>query len=244
MWNRPFFCLLASVLLCNCEKPAPPVPVKPTPTATPTPAPTPSPSPSPTPQPTPQARLAPPGVFYVVRAFSVTTDEGIHGFRPGKEVRLVKEESTTLLVTDGVIEGRAPKECFTNDLDVIDSIRDEERRQVALVASVRNQQNAEYRAQLSEQFSRQEEAKQFVEAHRSPGIDKLIKEREKLDARIQKARDEIMRKGDPKNKHSRSGFGFGSNNKIVSWSADASDFDNLLRARDRLEQQIQSLLRE
>jgi len=81
------------------------------------------PTPAPTPAPTPQVRLAPDGVFFVVKAFSMQTDDGIRGFPILKEVRLVREEGDDLIVSDGQAEGRAPKANFTNDLDVVDRLR-------------------------------------------------------------------------------------------------------------------------
>lgn len=97
-----------------------------TPTATPptlTPTPTPTPTPEPTPVPTPLARLAPTGVYYVVKAFSVTTENGIHGFRVGKQVNMVKLEGGKMFVTDGEIVGSRSPDHFTNDLDIVDRIQ-------------------------------------------------------------------------------------------------------------------------
>lgn len=73
--------------------------------------------------PEPPARLAPDGVFFVVRAFSVQKEDGIQGFPVLKQVRLVREEGGEFVVTDGQAEGRAPKANFTNDLDVVDRLR-------------------------------------------------------------------------------------------------------------------------
>ncbi len=81
------------------------------------------PAPTPTPAPTPQVRLAPEGVFYVTKAFSMQTSDGIKGFPVLKEVRRIREEGEDLIVSDGEAEGRAPKANFTNNLDVVDLIR-------------------------------------------------------------------------------------------------------------------------
>lgn len=82
------------------------------------------PEPPPEPTATPQVRLAPDGVFFVVKAFSVQTEDGIYGFPALKEVRLIREEGTDFVVTDGQAEGRAPKESFSNNLDVVDRLRE------------------------------------------------------------------------------------------------------------------------
>ena len=62
-------------------------------------------------------RLAPEGVLFVTQRFAVATAYGVHGFREGTEVRLIKEEGNVLVVSDGTVEGRATKDHFTNDLD-------------------------------------------------------------------------------------------------------------------------------
>lgn len=84
----------------------------------------PEPPPAPTPTPAPQVRLAPDGVFFVVKAFSVQTEDGINGFPALKEVRLVRQEGDEFIVTDGQAEGRAPKANFSNNLDVVDRLRE------------------------------------------------------------------------------------------------------------------------
>jgi hypothetical protein len=78
----------------------------------------------PTPAPTPQVRLAPDGVYFVVKAFSIQTEDGIKGFPVLKEVRLVHQEGDEFVVTDGQAEGRAPRVNFSNNLDVVDRLRE------------------------------------------------------------------------------------------------------------------------
>jgi hypothetical protein len=53
----------------------------------------------------------------------VQHEHGVHGFPVLKQVRLVREEGNDLIVTDGQSEARAPKSDFTNDLDVVDRLR-------------------------------------------------------------------------------------------------------------------------
>jgi len=111
---------LTCLVLNSCEKKK--APVAPVRYVEPTPSPTPTSTPTATPAPTPQARLAPPGTLYVVKNFSIRTEDGLHGFPPGKKVTLVREDILDLIVTDDVIEGRAPKDSFTNDLDILDAV--------------------------------------------------------------------------------------------------------------------------
>ena len=66
----------------------------------------------------PARRLAPEGVFYVMQAFSVTTDAGVRGILMGTKVTLVKDGGATLRVSDGQQEFDARREFLTNDLDV------------------------------------------------------------------------------------------------------------------------------
>ena len=98
------------------EEPAPIPKVEPTPPPA-SPAPEPPKAEPPTPI-APAKRLAPEGVFYVVQAFSVTTDDGMRGIRAGSKVTLVKDAGAILRVSDGKQEFDARREFLTNDLDI------------------------------------------------------------------------------------------------------------------------------
>ena len=63
-------------------------------------------------------RLAPTGVYYVVQGFSITTDEGVKGVRPGTKVTLIKDGGASLRVSDGPQEFDVRRELLTNDLDL------------------------------------------------------------------------------------------------------------------------------
>jgi serine/threonine protein kinase len=63
-------------------------------------------------------RLAPEGVFYVIRHFSTTTDDGLIGINPGTKVKQVKDNGDTLLVTNGQAQFEVSKDDLTNDLDI------------------------------------------------------------------------------------------------------------------------------
>ena len=56
--------------------------------------------------------------LYVVRSFSVTDDNGVQGFPPGKQVIFLKEIGEDYLITDGLARARAPKSSFTNNRDL------------------------------------------------------------------------------------------------------------------------------
>ena len=101
-------------------------------------------------------RLAPPGVYYVVHAFSTVTDEGVKGVRPGAKVTLVKDAGTTLRVTDGQQEFDVRRECVTNDLDLAARVYSAQKAQSAALADVtaRKEQSAATAQQQSETDAR------------------------------------------------------------------------------------------
>lgn len=86
------------------------------------------------PEPLPKRNLAPLGVLYVVKPFSVTTDSGIHGFPEGRQVKVVREENGEVVVSDGQKTARAPKDSFTNDLNVVAALNEESAKQVQKIA--------------------------------------------------------------------------------------------------------------
>ncbi len=100
------------------EEPAPVLKQEPTPTPVPLPEPPKVVEPEPPIPVTPVKRLAPEGVFYVVQAFSVSTEDGVRGIRAGTPVKLIKDVGATLRVTDGQQEFDARREFLTNDLDI------------------------------------------------------------------------------------------------------------------------------
>lgn len=100
------------------EEPAPVLKQEPTPTPAPLPEPPKVVEPEPPIPVAPVKRLAPEGVFYVVQAFSVSTEDGVRGIRAGIPVKLIKDVGATLRVTDGQQEFDARREFLTNDLDI------------------------------------------------------------------------------------------------------------------------------
>ena len=90
----------------------------------------------------PSKRLAPDGVFYVVQAFSITTDAGVRGIRAGTPLRLIKDGGTTLRVSDGQQEFDARRESLTNDLDIAAQASGQQASQQAAIAEWQQKQQA------------------------------------------------------------------------------------------------------
>lgn len=64
------------------------------------------------------SRLAPEGVYFLLRYTSITTDDGVIGFTPGTRFTMLKNNGTSMHVTDGKNEVDIPADLLTNDLDV------------------------------------------------------------------------------------------------------------------------------
>ncbi len=90
----------------------------------------------------PAKRLAPEGVYYVVRAFSVANDDGVRGIRAGTPVKLVKDGEPMLRVTDGRGEFDARREYLTNDLDIAAQVSAQSSQQAAANAEWQQKQQA------------------------------------------------------------------------------------------------------
>lgn len=86
---------------------------------------TPVPTPAAPPEPAATPRVAPDGMVYVVRRFTVSTPQGVHAFTPGREVRFIREEPGYYIVADGDVQGRAPRLWFTRDVDVAAALREQ-----------------------------------------------------------------------------------------------------------------------
>ena len=115
---------------CHKETVEPVTPVTPQPVAASPPPPvTPpsvtivSPSSAPPPVATPAAHLAPEGVFYLIAAARVETNDGIIGLPPGTGVKLVRPG--IYLTPAG--ETPLPPEQLTNDMDIARQARDSDR---------------------------------------------------------------------------------------------------------------------
>lgn len=131
---------LIALALLGCQKPPPAEPLTtPVPTpATPIPA-TPLPTPPAPATPAPSATLAPPGVFYLIAAVRVETNDGITGLTPGTGVKLVKPG---IYLTPA---GEVPLDemQLTNDMSIARQARDSYRTaQAATHAAMAEDQQA------------------------------------------------------------------------------------------------------
>jgi hypothetical protein len=62
-----------------------------------------------------QGSIAPGTILYVLKRFTVKTDDGLQGFPVGKKVTLVRQELSDYVVTDGTLEGHASIDSFTTE---------------------------------------------------------------------------------------------------------------------------------
>ena len=222
----------------------PPTQSQPTPPPTPTPivsTPAPTPTPTPTPIPTPQARLAPEGTLYVVKSFSKTTQDGIHGFSAGKKVTLIREEAGSYVVTDGDVEGVASKDSFTNNMDIVDSLTAKAKQQVQTIQQVGNdgknslaaKEAANNKVMADEKAARQKEQWNQNVAARKEALNALNK-------RISAARSERTSKGFPADGGPRDDY-YHHTHHTVTLGTDASQIETLLAAKYQIEAQIRQL---
>lgn len=90
----------------------------------------------------PAKRLAPEGVYYVIQAFSVTSETGIKGVPLGTKLTLIKDMGDSLRVTDGRSEFDARREFITNDLDIATHVHALATNQKAALAEWHEKQKA------------------------------------------------------------------------------------------------------
>jgi len=85
--------------------------------------------------------LAPDGVYFTMRYFSVANAGGITGIAPGTKVVLVRDDGSVLRVRTGDVEFEAAAQDLTNDLDVAATVsRGDAQEQQALESSIHQQQ--------------------------------------------------------------------------------------------------------
>lgn len=231
--------LFLIAILPACEKtespPSAPPASTPVPIATPTP--TPIPTPATTPEPTPVARLAPEGILYVQEEISITTESGIRRLSAGKEVQVIREEGDMVTVKDGDLEISAPMFHFTRDMDVRDALAAKRVELQKLAASASQQKKAQFEAeQAALQKLEAAAASQQAKAQTAGQIAALRKAISEWDARISKAQKERNERGS-----SRGSGNYGYRDRVTSLSADASQIDSLIEARDKLRAQLRQL---
>jgi hypothetical protein len=96
-------------------------------------------------------RLAPDGVYFTMRYFSLPNAHGITGIAPGTKVVRVRDNGSMLRVRTGSVEFEAAAQDLTNDLDVADSVSKADVQNQKAVADYFNQQRAIHQAQQHEQ---------------------------------------------------------------------------------------------
>lgn len=251
-----FFLLLAALILASCDRrrPAPIAPVpEPSPSAASSATPDPAPTPSPSAAQAPVVALAPGGKLYVIKRFSVTTEDGLHGFSPGKEVALVRAELDAYVVTDGIVAGKAPKDSFSVDPDAAKAVGDKHQQ---LQQSAQQRLNEQGQAAKLQQAAGVQQAQKDVEnkkiAQRKQQISDIQIQLDDLGQRISKARAERSSKGFPADGGPRRsgayyyngsyyrGYGHGT---IASLSTDATQIETLLSAKAAMESQLRNLNR-
>lgn len=91
-------------------------------------------------QPPPERRLAPPGTFFLMHYVSAMTPTGVVGLLPGQELKIVsgkKAAPGNRLVTDGHREFEVEARNLTDDIDVADNLRKNDReRQKSAAATL------------------------------------------------------------------------------------------------------------
>jgi endonuclease/exonuclease/phosphatase family metal-dependent hydrolase len=134
-----------------------------------TPTPTPAPTTVSTPEPTPasEAKFAPEGVLFVVKRFSEPHQNGVRGFSPGTEVRLLREENDYYVVTDGVVESRRPRSWFTREIALAEELRAQKVFTDEQIAKRQAEERAAYESAQRERAARWDAALASVEADRN-----------------------------------------------------------------------------
>jgi len=189
----------------------------------------------------PVGRLAPEGVLYVTKPFSVITEDGIVGFPAGKKVRLLRSENEDFIVSDGKLEAKASVESFTNNLDEVDALRYNAISQARAIEQSRLQQQRiasekEALEQKAHEQNRHEQQKQKW----SDLAAALKAERDAVNKRISAAARERQAKGYPRYGGTRYGGGYHST-KSVSIGVDASQIEQLIKAKDQVEAKLKHL---
>jgi hypothetical protein len=189
----------------------------------------------------------------VIKRFSVTTSDGLHGFSPGKQVTLVREDQDSYVVTDGIVEGKASKDSFSDNPDTAKAVGD---RHQQLQQSAQQRLNEQSQAAKLQQAAGVQQAQKDIEdkknAQRKQQISDIQIQLDDLGQRISKAKAERSSKGFPADGGPRRtggyyyngsyyrGYGHGT---IASLSTDATQIETLLSAKADMESQLRSLNR-
>jgi hypothetical protein len=208
---RYFAVIAVAIGIAACKKEvivvqeADPTPVP----ATPTPPPeTPAPA-TPTPRP-----LAPPGTFYVITYFTVESDGGVAGIKPGTKVKLIKDGAEVVRVSDGAMEFDARKEHLTNDLEI---------------ASLSARQDVNSQAQLRQRMASEVPAVAPVVGNSGSSVGDQIREVEKQQELLRVQLNQLQRQLDS--------IGY-----VDEYKAKTSSNEHLkLQTKQRLKAQVEAL---
>jgi endonuclease/exonuclease/phosphatase family metal-dependent hydrolase len=106
-------------------------------------------------------------VFFVVKRFSEPHQNGVRGFSPGTEVRLLREENDYYVVTDGVVESRRPRSWFTREIALAEELRAQKVFTDEQIAQRQAEERAAYESAQRERAARWDAALASVEADRN-----------------------------------------------------------------------------
>jgi hypothetical protein len=105
----------------------------------------------PVPAPIPVRHLAPDGVYFTLRYFSVRGPHGVIGILPGTEVVRMRDVAPSILrVSAGDLQFDAKVQDLTNDLDLVDAVSQGDAQRQKAVADYLDQQRAIHQAQQDE----------------------------------------------------------------------------------------------
>ena len=116
-------------------------------------------------QPPPEPRLAPPGTFFLTHYVSAQTPTGVVGLVPGQEVTLVNGKASpgSRLVTDGVRQFEVSAAYLTDNLDVADRARSNDRtRQQSAASTLEAEKLAAARAKRKLELEMAKKAEQDI----------------------------------------------------------------------------------
>ena len=171
----------------------------------------------------------------------------MHGFSPGKEVTLVREELDAYVVIDDVVEGKAPKDSFSDNPDTAKAVGDKHQQ---LQQSAQQRLNEQSQLAKSQEAAGAQQAQSDIESKKDARLKQQIADTqiqlEDLRQRISKARAERSSKGFPPDGgdryHDRYHNGY-RHTTTATLSADAAQIETLLAAKAALESQLRLLNR-
>jgi hypothetical protein len=170
-------------------------------------------------------RRAPDGILYVLEEISLTSDTGIFKLAPGREVQIVAVNGNTVRVRYKDREIEAPRESFTDSVDIREELLAiRSANQAELARKVREGKEREY-----QQIQETVQSSQLHHAQTSAQrIAKAEAELRSLDARINLARRELQEKRGWSNPRAHSsGYGIRRNKVLGTLSEDAARLDEL-----------------